>query len=119
MDPPQTPPPPNFSQKPKFNIFLFLKPSLIQDNAERDLKQELQTLISEDINNENIQQITTTQAKLKDLETKKLFDILSTKKNFLLLDDERPTKTFLNIESSKKGYSEFRDNTFKNKKSQL
>ena len=79
---------------------------LIQDNAERDLKQELQTLISEDINNENIQQITTTQAKLKDLETKKLFDILSTKKNFLLLDDERPTKTFLNIESSKKGYSE-------------
>ena len=24
MDPPQTPPPPNFSQKPKFNIFLSL-----------------------------------------------------------------------------------------------
>ena len=28
MDPLQTPPPPNFSQKPKFHIFLFLKPSL-------------------------------------------------------------------------------------------
>ena len=27
MNPPQTPPPPNFSQKPKFHIF-FLKPSL-------------------------------------------------------------------------------------------
>ena len=28
MNPPQTPPPPNFSQKPKFHIFFFLKPSL-------------------------------------------------------------------------------------------
>ena len=28
MDPPQTPPPPNFSQKPKFHFFFFLKPSL-------------------------------------------------------------------------------------------
>ena len=47
-----------------------------------------------------------TQAKLKSLETKKLFDILSTKKNYLLLEDERPTKTFLNLESSKAGYSD-------------
>ena len=29
MDPPQTPPLPNFSQKPKFDIFFCLKPSLI------------------------------------------------------------------------------------------
>ena len=28
------------------------------------------------------------------------------KKNYLLLEDERPTRTFLNIESSKQGYSE-------------
>ena len=47
-----------------------------------------------------------TQEKLKSLETKKLFDILSTKKNYLLLEDERPTKTFLNLESSKGGYSD-------------
>ena len=36
MDPLQTPPPPNFSQKPKFHIFLFLKPSLntqVQEGA--------------------------------------------------------------------------------------
>ena len=30
MDPSQTPPPPNFSQKPKYHIFFFLKPSLIK-----------------------------------------------------------------------------------------
>ena len=77
-----------------------------QDNKETELKSKLQTLISDDINNENIEHITATQAQLKDIETKKLFDILSTKKNYLLLEDERPTKTFLNIESSKQGYSE-------------
>ena len=78
----------------------------VQDNTENVLKDELQTLISDDINDENMDQITITQAKLKDLETKKLYDVLSTKKNYLLLDDERPTKTFLNLENSKAGYSE-------------
>ena len=79
---------------------------IAQDNTETELKCKLQTLISDDINNDNIEHITATQAQLKDIETKKLFDILSTKKNYLLLDDERPTKTFLNLECSKQGYSE-------------
>ena len=35
MDPPQSPPPPNFSQKPKFHIFSFLKPSLISYRISR------------------------------------------------------------------------------------
>ena len=79
---------------------------IFNDNTENKLKEKLQELISEDINDENMEQITITQAKLEQLETKKLFDILSTKKNYQLLNDERPTKTFLNIESSKEGYSE-------------
>ena len=79
---------------------------IAQDNTEMELKCKLQTLISDDINNDNIEHITATQAQLKNIETKKLFDILSTKKNYLLLQDERPTKTFLNLESSKQGYSE-------------
>ena len=79
---------------------------IAHNNAEKELKKDLQVLICEDITNENTQQIITTQAKLKDLETKKLYDALSTKKNYLLLEDERPTKTFLNLESSKEGYSE-------------
>ena len=76
------------------------------DNTEHILREKLQTLISEEENYENIENIALTQAKLKEFETKKLFDILSTKKNYLLLDDERPTKTFLNLESSKGGYSD-------------
>ena len=43
---------------------------------------------------------------IEELETKKLYDILSKNKNYRLLDDERPTKTFLNLENSKGGYSE-------------
>ena len=76
------------------------------DNTEHILKEKLQTLISEEENYENLENIALTQAKLKEFETKKLFDILSTKKNYQLLDDERPTKTFLNLESSKGGYSD-------------
>ena len=64
------------------------------NNLETELKDKLQNLISDDISNENLEQITATQAALKELETKKIYDILSTKKNYLLLEDERPTKTF-------------------------
>ena len=77
-----------------------------QNNAENELKEELQTLLSEVNSDENIEQITATQAKINDLETKKLFDILSTNMNYKLLEDERPTKTFLNLENSKSCYSE-------------
>ena len=71
---------------------------LTRNTTENELKTKLQSLISENINDDNIEQITSTQTKLKDIETKKLFDLLSTKKNYLLLEDERPTKTFLNLE---------------------
>ena len=38
-------------------------------------------LICDDIDDENMEQISITQAKIQQLETKKLYDILSTKKN--------------------------------------
>ena len=76
-----------------------------QNNTEEELKEELQSLITEDENEDNIEQILETQTKLKDAENKKLYDILSKKKNFNLLEDERPTRTFLNLESSKGGYT--------------
>ena len=91
----------------KINTIAYTKQNtLIQSIAETDLKEELQKLICEDNDDTNIHQITATQAKLKELETKNLYDVLSTKKNYLLLEDERPTKTFLNLENSKAGYSE-------------
>ena len=91
----------------KTNTIAYTKHNVkAQNSAEIDLKEELQNLICQDDEGNNIQQITTTQAKLKELETKKLYNVLSTKKNYLLLEDERPTKTFLNLENSKAGYSE-------------
>ena len=39
-------------------------------------------------------------------EQRKLFDILSKKKNYQILEDERPTCRFLAMESRKAGYSE-------------
>ena len=86
------------------------------DHTEYKLKEELQALISEEENENNIEQITRTQIKIKELETKKLYDILSTKKNYTLLEDERPTKTFLNLENSKASYSEITSLRFENPK---
>ena len=66
----------------------------------------LQSLITEDIDNENIEHILETEHQIKELETKKIYDALSKKKDYMLLQDERPTKTFLNLENSKAGCSE-------------
>ena len=78
----------------------------IENYTEASLKKELQALIEEDENDENIEKILKMEAKIEEYETKKLFDILSTHQNYTLLEDERPTKTFLNLENSKGGYSE-------------
>ena len=78
----------------------------IQKDNETYLKEKLQTLITEDIDNENIEHILETEHQIKELETKKIYDALSKKKDYMLLQDERPTKTFLNLENSKAGYSE-------------
>ena len=91
----------------KTNTINFMKHHRItQENTEKHLKEELQTLINEDIDDGNLAQIVSTQHQIEELETKKLYDILSKNKNYRLLDDERPTKTFLNLENSKGGYSE-------------
>ena len=78
----------------------------LQDNTEEKLKEELQQLISEDINDSNLEAITDKQTELGDFEGRKLYDILSKKKTFLMLDDERPTNRFLSMESRKAGYNE-------------
>ena len=91
----------------KTNTINFIKHTKkTTENEEKKLKEELQTLITEDMDDENLEQILKTEYQLKELETKKLYDILSRNKNYRLLEDERPTKTFLNLEGSKAGYSE-------------
>ena len=85
----------------------FAKRSKIRDDhTEETLKEELQELICEDTDDTNLEEIQAKQEELGAFEEQKLFNILSKKKNFLLLDDERPTQRFLAIESIKAGYSE-------------
>ena len=76
------------------------------NNTEAELKTTLQKLISEPESDENSLLIHDTQTQLENLETKFLFNSLSKKANFNLLDNERPSKSFLSMENSKQGYSE-------------
>ena len=71
------------------------------DYTEETLKDELQDLISKDINAENMAEIQAKQDELGIFEEQTLFDILSKKKNYQILEDERPTRRFLAIESRK------------------
>jgi hypothetical protein len=76
------------------------------DYTENTLKEELQKLISQEITKENMGAIKDKQDELGAFEEQKLYDILSKKRNYQLLDDEKPTKGFLSMESRKAGYSE-------------
>ena len=76
------------------------------NNTEAELKATLQELICEPETEENTLRIHETQEKLENLETKVLYSTLSKKANFNLLENERPTKSFLSMENSKQGYSE-------------
>ena len=76
------------------------------NNTEVELKTTLQQLISEPESDENSLLIHNTQTQLEDLETKFLYNTLSKKANFNLLDNERPSKSFLSMKNSKLGYSQ-------------
>ena len=75
-------------------------------NEDTRLKEKLQDLISDIETDENTILIYETQQQLEDLENKLIYDTLSKKANFNLLDNERASRSFLNMESSKMGYSE-------------
>ena len=55
---------------------------------------------------ENSLLIHETQEQIENLETKLIYNSLSKKARFNLLENERPTKSFLSMENSKQGYSE-------------
>ena len=76
------------------------------NNTEIELKNTLQELLSEPESDENTLHIHDTQTQLEHLETKQLYNSLSKKANFNLLENERPGKGFLSMENSKQGYSE-------------
>ena len=63
-------------------------------------------MISEPESEENTIAIHETQEKLDQLEHQLLYNTLSKKSNFNLLQNEKQTKAFLSMENSKQGYSE-------------
>ena len=84
----------------------------IHNNTEAELKATLQDLISQPDSVENSLLIHETQEKIENLETKLIYNTLSKKARFNLLENERPTKSFLSMENSKQGYSEITKHTF-------
>ena len=71
-----------------------------------ELKETLQSLLSEPESLENTMYILDTQNRLETHETTLMHDTLSKKANFNLLENERPSRSFLNMENSRSGYSE-------------
>ena len=71
-----------------------------------ELKAELQSLICEPDTVENNIAIHDKTVELESIEEEDLRGKLEKKENFNLLDNEKPTKAFMNMENAKSGYSE-------------
>ena len=67
------------------------------------LRAELTSLVNSGGSGEEILKI---EARMKDLEEEDIARALKLRKNFKILEDERPSKAFLNLENAKRGYNE-------------
>ena len=70
-----------------------------------DLKKKLGELIDTNVDNVNAEQIKVTEDAINQIEQEWLKTILVNDERYALLDDEKPSKAFLNMENSKGGYS--------------
>ena len=77
-----------------------------QDKTGDTLRTHLSTLLSEPESQKNLSEIHNTQNTLHALEDDIIHNLLSKKADYNLLEGERPTTNFLNMENSKQGYSE-------------
>ena len=67
------------------------------------LRADLTTLVNSGGCGEDILNI---EARMKELEEEDIAKALKLRKNFSILEDERPSKAFLNLENAKRGYNE-------------
>ena len=86
----------NFTRRAKVKI----------DTTFATLQSELQTILSEEDSFENKVAIEDITSQLEAINNEKLKVALQKKVAFNLLDNEKPTKAFLNLENAKGGYSE-------------
>ena len=70
-----------------------------------DLKRKLGELIDTNVDNINTELIKETEDAINQIEQEWLKTILINDERYALLDDEKPSKAFLNMENSKGGYS--------------
>ena len=66
------------------------------------LRADLTTLVNSGGSGEDILKI---EARMKELEEEDIARALKLRKNFSILEDERPSKAFLNLENAKRGHS--------------
>ena len=67
------------------------------------MRADLTTLVNSGGSGEDILKI---EARMKELEEEDIARALKLRKNFSILEDERPSKAFLNLVNAKRGYSE-------------
>ena len=67
------------------------------------MRADLTTLVNSGGSGEDILKI---EARMKELEEEDIARALKLRKNFSILEDERPSKAFLNLENAKRGYNE-------------
>ena len=67
------------------------------------LRADLTALVNSGGSGEDILKI---EARMKELEEEDIAKALKLRKNFSILEDERPSKAFLNLENAKRGYNE-------------
>ena len=66
------------------------------------LRADLTTLVNSGGSGEDILKI---EARMKELEEEDVARDLKLRKNFSILEDERPSRAFLNLENAKRGYN--------------
>ena len=83
----------------------FTKKFKLRGNAPKidKLKANLTRVMDEGGNSEEILDI---ESQIRELVDEDVMSALKNRKNYSILEDERPSKAFLNLENAKKGYNE-------------
>ena len=80
----------------------YTKQFRLKDNTPKNnkLRADLTVLVNSGGSGEDILKI---EARMKDLEEEDIAKALKLRKNFSILEDERPSKSFLNLKNAKNG----------------
>ena len=91
--------------KRKEKIIEFIKEFKLRGNTPKinTLKAKFTRVIDEGGSSEEILEI---ESQMRELVDEDVMSALKNRKNYSILEDEKPSKAFLNLENAKKGYNE-------------